>query len=169
MKTILVLLLCIASGCVWAQQEKTLEQIDQQLWIPYIQAYNNFNTRAFMALHTPDVIRVKRESSQIMVGTAYRKNEYRRNSISQSKDWERSLEIRFVDRLVEGAIAYEVGYYRVSLTRPGHEPQVLFGLFHTTLKRVDGEWKIFIDEDEVLYDFSDCQFYKCQPLESLKK
>ena len=104
-----------------------------------------------------------------MVGTAYRKNEYRRNAISQSKDWERNLEIRFVDRLVEGAIAYEVGYYRVSLHKPQSPPQVLYGMFHATLKRIDGEWKIYIDEDEVLDDFSDCQFYKCQPLQRAQK
>jgi ketosteroid isomerase-like protein len=161
--------LCILSVEVWAQHDKDLEQIDEQLWIPYIKAYNEFNTRAFMALHTPDVIRVKRESNQIMVGTAYRKNEYRRNSISQSKDWERSLEIRFIDRLVEGAIAYEVGYYRVSLAKPGSSPQVLYGMFHTTLKRIDGEWKIYIDEDEVLDNFSDRQFYKCEPPQSAQK
>jgi ketosteroid isomerase-like protein len=169
MKSTVLVFLCLLSVDVWAQQDRVFEQIDEQLWIPYIKAYNEFNTRAFMALHTPDVIRVKRESSQIMVGTAYRKNEYRRNSISQSKDWERNLEIRFVDRLVEGAIAYEVGYYRVSLAKPGSSPQVLYGMFHTTLKRIDGEWKIYIDEDEVLDGFSDCQFYKCQPLQRAQK
>jgi ketosteroid isomerase-like protein len=167
MKSTVLVFLCLLSVDVWAQQDRVFEQIDEQLWIPYIKAYNEFNTRAFMALHTPDVIRVKRESSQIMVGTAYRKNEYRRNSISQSKDWERNLEIRFVDRLVEGAIAYEVGYYRVSLAKPGSSP--LYGMFHTTLKRIDGEWKIYIDEDEVLDGFSDCQFYKCQPLQRAQK
>lgn len=78
MKTSVV---CLLACHAHAQQAAELCEIEKQVWIPYIKAYNEFDTKAFMALHTIDVIRVKRESSQIMVGTAYRKNEYRSNSI----------------------------------------------------------------------------------------
>lgn len=151
--------LCGVTFLARAQKKTELELMDDQVWTPYIKAYNEFDTKHFMALHTDDVIRVKRESSEIMVGTEYRKNEYRRNSISLSKDIRRSLELRFIDRLVEDNIAYVTGYFKVTVFEPGTVSQVYYGKFHTVLKKIGAEWKIYIDEDELLPGFSDTLFY----------
>ncbi len=158
MKKWLAVLALIKMFSVSAQTESDWQAIDRQVWIPYVKAYNSFDTRGFMALHTEDVIRVNREQGVILTGTEYRKNEYRRNSISQSRELERSLEIHFLDRVMGQAVAYEVGYYRVVFKSADGTEQKYFGLFHVTLRKVNDAWKIYIDADEVLADLNDADF-----------
>lgn len=133
-----------------AQDSNEFQLINAQVWEPFIKAFNGYQTRDFMALHTEDVIRVSRGNKQIMVGTEYRKSQFRGNAISRSRDFEREIDLRFIDRLVQGNVAYEVGYYRLTVRRPAKEADVYYGLFHVTLKKVEGKWRIYIDSDEGL-------------------
>ncbi len=164
MKKWLTILVGAIPFFVQAQQQIELKLINDQVWIPFIEAYNSFHTKHFMALHTDDVIHVSRDRGQIMVGTDYRKSQFRGNSISRSRDIERELELRFVDRLVSGTVAYEVGYYKVTVNAPDEEEKVFYGLFHVTLKKLGDEWKIYIDSDESLPNFTEAEFNKAKKL-----
>lgn len=164
MKKWLIILVSAIPFFVQAQEQKELQLINSQVWIPFIEAYNSFHTKHFMALHTEDVIRVSRAHNQIMVGTDYRKSQFRGNSISRSKDMQREIELRFLDRLVNGSIAYEVGYYKVAIKSPENEEKIFYGLFHVTLKKLEGEWKIYIDSDENLPELTEDEFNSAKRL-----
>ena len=150
MRTWQIIFLSAISFFATAQGSTEFQLINSQVWEPFIKAFNGYHTKDFMALHTEDVIRVSRGSKQIMVGTDYRKSQFRGNAISRSRDLEREIELRFIDRLVQGNVAYEVGYYKLTVRRPEEATDVYYGLFHVTLKKMEGKWRIYIDSDEGL-------------------
>ena len=57
-----------------------------------------------------------------------------------------SISFRFVDRAIEGDLAYDVGYYKTISTPAGGEPRPSVGKFVTVLKKqADGSWRFQVD------------------------
>lgn len=164
MKKWLLIFFVVAAFVARAQDQGELKLINAQVWDPYVKAYNDYRTKEFMKLHTDDVVRISRSGGLIMVGNEYRKSQFRSNSIALSRDIERTLELRFLDRLVHHEIAYEVGYYKLMVSRPDGRGSTIYGRFHAILKKLDGEWKIYIGSDEQLPELSEEEFLAAKSL-----
>jgi ketosteroid isomerase-like protein len=130
-----------------AQQRPAQQAINQDVWIPFMQSYANFDTDAFMALHTEDVIRIVRDGGDIILGEEYRNGQDRNNKRSKEAGIERRIELCFLERLAREEIAFESGYYKVISKRPDQEEQTFYGHFHVILKKVEGKWKLWVDSD----------------------
>ena len=51
---------------------------------------------------------------------------------------ELARERSFLERIVNGDTAWEVGYYKVRSKRPDQEPRIFYGKFHVLLRKIDG-------------------------------
>lgn len=59
---------------------------------------------------------------------------------------ELSIDFRFLRRDQHGDVAYDVGYYRVSVSRKGEEMSASTGKFSTVLRRMDDDrWRFVVD------------------------
>ena len=144
----IIFLACCLSipGVLRAQKADSIitMEIDQQIWYPFIHAFNAFDAEAFNALHTPDVLRGGPWG--LRPGDAYLQGnlvEFARNK--QAGDT-RQIAFTFEYRVHTPEIAYEVGYYRVKRTR-GEDNHTFYGQFHVVLKNVNGVWKLAQDWD----------------------
>ena len=68
--------------------------------------------------------------------------------LSQSKERGTTLDIsfRFVDRGIDGDLAYDIGYYKLVATPAEGEPRTSVGKFVTVLRQgADGQWRFVVD------------------------
>ncbi len=145
MKTLLVSFAVVALfGSSMAQT--VADEIDRDVWHPFVKTFSSFDDPGFIAVHTHDVVRVSRDGATILVGNDY--VESIRNNFAQGRETEtvRTIEFTFTERLHKDKTAFEVGYYRIRSARGGQE-YVGYGKFQVVLRKVDGRWKIAVDSD----------------------
>ncbi|MDX1476894.1 MAG: nuclear transport factor 2 family protein [Saprospiraceae bacterium] len=143
-----LLLLCCLSltmACKSSAQSAS-EEINRQVWSPFIQAYNALDAEAFMNVHTTDVIRVIRDSKEIRVGEEYAKSMRASAERNRARGTVRSIELSFTERIHTDQYGFEVGYYKV-VSASGGQQRVSYGKFHVVLKKDDDRWKILLDSD----------------------
>lgn len=110
----------------WAQSVQ--HEINEQLWKPFIQAFESRNTEGFMALHSKGLVRSIRDEKIVWNWEEYYQNEKKYES---QKDFNaRRLELRFTERLVGKDQAVEVGIYKTTVTNK--HPQFLRDLSRCT-------------------------------------
>lgn len=128
-----------------AQEEVTTQQvIDEQVWKPFIQAYSAQDSDLFNAIHTDDVLRVNpwgiRKGEEYKTSTA---KAYAKGKASKKK---RSIAFWFEHRQAKEDIAYEVGYYKVTVTS-ADSTKHHYARFHVVLRKEGERWKIAQDWD----------------------
>lgn len=121
-----------------------LKELDAQIWRPFIQHYNAFDSENFNKLHTQDVLRGGPWG--LRVGETYFKDNIKWDKKSKEEGEKRQIAFRFEYRVTTDSIAYEVGYYRVKAERSGKEI-IFYGRFDVVSKKVKGVWKIAQDWD----------------------
>jgi ketosteroid isomerase-like protein len=111
------------------------------------QAFNNSNDEAFSAVHSREVIRVIQDDNKVMGYEQYFKK------VSDSvkakwKDWQKNIELRFIQRIASDDKPFEVGYYKTTSTNTvTGQKRTGYGKFHVLLRKENGTWKILMDAD----------------------
>lgn len=131
----------------FSQTGNLQKEINEQVWKPFIKAFNNNDNEAFSAVHSKEVIRVSQDDNQI-IGYAEYFKKVPDSVKTKWKDWKRDIELRFLQRIASGDKAFEVGYYKSSSTNTvTGEKRTGYGKFHVLLKKENGSWKILMDAD----------------------
>jgi hypothetical protein len=83
----------------FSQTDQTLQkEINDQVWKPFINAFNKRDNDAFRAVHSKDVIRVLQDNNRVM---GY--DEYFRKVPDSEKakwaNWKKNIELRFLQRI----------------------------------------------------------------------
>ncbi len=148
MKTVLwICLILVFANSAFSQTGNLQKEINEQVWKPFIKAFNNNDNEAFSAVHSKEVIRVSQDDNQI-IGYAEYFKKVPDSVKTKWKDWKRDIELRFLQRIASGDKAFEVGYYKSSSTNTvTGEKRTGYGKFHVLLKKENGSWKILMDAD----------------------
>jgi len=117
------------------------EEIDNDVWIPFTNAWEANDGTAYNSLHTDDIWRIN--PGRLLIGS-----EYKSLNLSRMKGEPKNsvIEFSFETRTNNGDNAYEVGYYRIT-SNQRETPTYYVGRFHVALKKVEGKWKIAQDWD----------------------
>jgi ketosteroid isomerase-like protein len=147
-KLLILLGLLIAIG---GHAQNDQSDINEQVWKPFTQAIMTQDVNRFIALHSSDLVRAVINNQKLMGW-----NEYRMEMEKSWPGWKESIrknkstytfELRFTERISNGNVAYEVGYFRNQLITATGETQESFGRFHVVLRKEAGAWKILVDSD----------------------
>lgn len=147
MKIASMVLLLLCCHFVFSQVDNLQKEINEQVWKPFIKAFNNGDDAAFSAVHSKDVTRVIQDDSKVMGYDQYFKRIP--DSIKAKwKDWKKNIELRFIQRIASNDKAFEVGYYKSTSTNiVTGEKRTGYGKFHVLLRKENGRWKILMDAD----------------------
>lgn len=124
-----------------------LRELNRDVWHTFVRAYGARDATAFLAVHSPDLIRAGGSEKQV-----HGFHEY----AAQIEQWfagltERGedigIEFRFLERIVSGDLASERGVYRIVATRATGERRLFYGQFHTFCPRTGDGWRIAVDYD----------------------
>ena len=134
-----------------AAQATPQQQIDAQVWRPFVQAITQQDTEAFMALHSRDLVRAERTQERILDFAQYREDllaNWPRWKASMEKRQQRyTFELRFTERLANATQAFESGDFRNEFVEADGRKHVMYGQFNVVLRNEDGVWKVLVDAD----------------------
>lgn len=141
---LLAIVLCKAA---FSQTDSLQQQINQQVWKPFIQSFSNMDTKRFMDVHSVEMTRVIQDGNGIYgYEQYYRENELGNERTKQAKR-KRTIELRFIQRIAANDKAFEVGYYKTTNIQPDGTSRSGYGKFHVLLRKENGTWKILMDAD----------------------
>jgi ketosteroid isomerase-like protein len=165
MRHLLILsLVTILTAPLIAQDTK--KEINSQVWKPFIQAYNNFNTEQFMSVYSKSIVRVPQDQKMIFDFAEYKKNINRENQFNKNYKIKAALELRFLNRVHSKDIAYETGILKIKMTDNNGKPAIIYSKFQVLLKKENGIWKIHFDTDSSEGGkISEADFNKAEKLE----
>jgi ketosteroid isomerase-like protein len=156
--------------CAFAFAQTPQQEINEQVWKPFTKAIMNQDVATFASLHSTDLVRAERNSGKILNLAEYRKNMEAgwpgwKESLAKNKiDY--TFELRFTERISNGSLAYEVGYFKNESVSPTGEKRIGYGQFHVTLRKENGTWKILVDSDSNLGGtITEEMFQSAKPLE----
>ena len=145
-KSSLFIFLIINTLSIFAQSEmdlKTSQQIDEQVWKVFQEAWSSYDAEKYIGIHTTDVLRVTPWG--IKHGPTFREKTIA--SFSRENPPKRSISFQFEHRIYQDDLAYEVGYYKSATIEKGGEERAHYGRFHVVLKKQNEHWKIAQDWD----------------------
>jgi ketosteroid isomerase-like protein len=142
--TLIILFTCTV-GQVTGQSIQ--QAINDQVWKPFITAYNNYDTEGFMAVHSKDVIRSPRDAKMVLTWNEYFEQQKRADDQGKKSGSKRQLGLRFTERIANENQAIEVGIYKGTTTDKIGNVRTFYGRFHVALRKEKGAWKILVDTD----------------------
>jgi ketosteroid isomerase-like protein len=122
-------------------------EINAQVWKPFIQSFNNRDTKTFMDLHSKDVVRSPRDAKAVWSWSEYFQQQERGDNRERELKSTRQLELRFTERIADNDQAIEVGIYKTTYIEPGGLSKSYYGRFHVVLRKENNIWKILVDTD----------------------
>lgn len=126
-----------------------LTSVMEDIWLPFMEAYRDYDTEKIMALHMPDIIRVSEKSGTIDMGQPY--IEAFGGALTRWQEEGRIMRIAFsiINTSYGSGFVSQRGYYRISAKEPGDEKIIPRGYseFNVILKNSHGQWKFFLDSD----------------------
>ena len=140
--------------------------INDQVWKPFISSFNSLNTDGFMAVHSRDVVRAPRDAKVLLSWDEYFKQQEAGDKRNKAAGTSRSIELRFTERIANGAQAIDVGIYKTTSTNKEGNSNSFFGRFHVVLRKEGSNWKILVDTDSSEGNtIGEKEFLAAQPLE----
>jgi ketosteroid isomerase-like protein len=123
------------------------QTINDQVWKPFISAYNNYDTDSFMAVHSKEVVRSPRDAKMVLNWNEYFQQQKRGDDRGKTSGSKRQLGLRFTERIGNDNQAMEVGIYKGTITDKTGNVRTFYGRFHVVLRKENGVWKILSDTD----------------------
>lgn len=121
--------------------EHNIREINEQIWVPFIQSYAAGDGDLHASLYSKDIVRVNR--GNVTSGDAYieRMREYV-NSLRERGG--RAIAFRFTERSSNEDSAYETGVFRLMR----NNGTAAYGQFEVIARKEDGHWKLTFDHDQ---------------------
>ncbi|GMN10276.1 hypothetical protein MTsPCn9_13090 [Croceitalea sp. MTPC9] len=152
-------------GIAQNEVKEIQDVIDQEVWKPFQEAFENLDGKALNATYTEQVLRVT--PNGIDTENSFKAGNLERFKQNKADGISISLEFWFDSRHTNEATSYEVGFYRIRATTKEGKTSSNYGQFHIVLKRIDGKWKITQDWDTSIINgkaISAEDFEKQEPL-----
>lgn len=129
--------------------DSLLKSVANDIWIPFMEAYRDYDAEKIMAIHTDDIIRVSEKGGTIDTGQPY--IEAFGGALLRWQEEGRIMRISFsiINTSFGSGLVSQRGYYQISAKEPGDETIIPRGYseFNVILRHVDGRWKFIFDSD----------------------
>ena len=145
MKKLLLFFLVCGVLNVFAQNLQ--QEINDQVWKPFIKTFNERDTKGFLSLHSKDAVRSPRDGKTIWNFTEYYHQLEKGDIQGKQSGAARQLELRFTERIANKDLAIEVGVYKTTSTSADGIVRSFYGRFHVILRKENDVWKILVDTD----------------------
>ena len=122
-------------------------EINEQVWKPFIAAFNELDSDGFLAIHSQDLVRAARDGNEILNWTQYLEQQRKGDKRTRDDGSKRTIELRFTERIANTTQAIDVGVYKTMNISKDGTTQSFFGRFHVVMRKENGTWKILVDTD----------------------
>jgi ketosteroid isomerase-like protein len=158
------LFMLLIANNAFAQSDSLQKQINNDVWKPFISAFNNLDTDGFMSVHSKDMTRVIQDNNMIFGYEKYYQENKASDERSRQNKSKRNIELRFVQRIAGNDRAFEVGYFKGTVTSESGNSRNFYGKFHVLMRKENGKWKILMDAD-ASEKTDEAIFMRAEPME----
>lgn len=157
-KLLTTLLLSLSTAALFAQHQHSgihintdaghlarLKTINRDVWTPFVEAYARGDAEAYMALHTPDVVRAGINEVKDFEG--HKASSKRHFEYNKANNRRCEIAFTFFERVAGADRASERGVYRYTVILQDGERQHYYGKFHVIHRLQGGRWRIAVDYD----------------------
>ncbi len=127
--------------------QDTVTEINSQVWRPFIETFNQYESDKFLNLHSNDLVRSARDGKQVLTWDQYLQETRRGETADKKRGNKRTLALRFTERLSNGTQAIDVGVYKTEYTLANGTTEAYYGRFHVVMRKEKNQWKILVDMD----------------------
>ena len=124
-----------------------LQELNRDIWLPFMEAYAAGDADKYLGLHTADFIRAQGDGQNTNdlegYGTSIKAG-FKRGKNQEGKT---TIEFSFFERFSNGKTASERGIYKYSYTPKTGKSWTGYGQFHVFSRKENGRWKIAVDYD----------------------
>ncbi|HMG94194.1 MAG TPA: hypothetical protein VK589_29245 [Chryseolinea sp.] len=113
MERVALMVMTLLSASVCAQDVQ--KEINDQVWKPFIESFNSFDTNRFMAVHSRDVVRSPRDAKVLLSWDEYFKQQQAGDKKQKENGSTRLIELRFTERIANPKQAIDVGIYKTTV------------------------------------------------------
>ena len=139
-----LIIFAVAITSVFAQSTPQ-QEINEQVWKRFVDAYGNQDAEAFMKIHSEKLVR-NPIGYEVARFEKY-KEQNEQNFQRQKKEGIKiKIDFTFIYRTVTGGVAYEIGYYKVTSVKT-NATDYYYGMFNVILRKENGTWKLLSDAD----------------------
>jgi hypothetical protein len=152
---------------VFSQESRSelLTSLNNDVWIPYLTGVNNNKPELYNSVNSNDFywVRSGNEKTRIMNLKEYVEDSGKVMDSRAAKGVKTELDVRFIERNINGEFASEKCIFRFTSIEPGQEPVTSYGISHIFSRKENGTWKKLI---QCAYTdaTSEEAFSKAQPL-----
>lgn len=158
---VIAFLQCLSAQCQDSQQE-----INEQVWKPFIMGFTTGDTDMFMNVHSKELVRSPRDSKTIQTWDEYYAGTKRGNEQRKASGRKSEIELHFTERIATAQQAIDVGVYKTTSIAPDGQRRSFYGRFHVVLKKESSVWKILVDTDSSEGGtISEKEFLAAKPME----
>ncbi len=140
----LLMVVLFISNCKTTKEQ---DLINEQVWIPFMKAYSEYDVETFIDLHAEEMIRVNPDNGKVRTKEAYANDIKEWWPKNKAKGKKIVLKLRFTERIANENIAFEKGIYKTTYLQPDGTSESHYGLFQVALEKINSVWKITIDSD----------------------
>lgn len=138
-------LLFLFSTSLHAQSiEQLHNEIDQQVWKPFIEAFEGLDGEALNKLYAESVLRVT--PAGVDTEETFKVSNLRNFKQRKAAGATIKLDFWLDTRQTTPSLSYEIGFFRITSTLNGNT-NINYGQFHIVLEKINGVWKITQDWD----------------------
>ncbi|GLZ34175.1 hypothetical protein Lesp02_63620 [Lentzea sp. NBRC 105346] len=123
------------------------QELNDQIWHPFINAYSACDAEKFLALYSRDLIRAGGPAKQIIGYDQYAKEIEEWFGGVRERGSSIAIDFRFHERLIGDKIASERGVFKIDAKKATGESKTFYGRFHVFARKQDGRWLIVADHD----------------------
>ncbi len=121
--------------------EVTNREMNEQIWVPFIQSYAEGDGDLHASLYSDQMVRVSR--GRVQTGKAY--IERVRGQVDGMRErGGRAIAFRFTERSSNEDAVYETGVFRIMRG----DGTASYGQFEIVARKEDGRWKLTFDHDQ---------------------
>lgn len=143
----LALVATAAFGEARAVENDVAREIDAQVWIPMLAASDRFDAEGFLAVQSPDLVRVSIDRNEVYGLDRYSRELVAGFARARERGIARRSDIRFLTRTHSNGLARDTGIFRSETVMPNGEKRLGYTAFEMILRKEQERWKILVDQD----------------------
>lgn len=127
--------------------EAVARAIDDDVWRPMLRASDAFDAEAFLAVLSPDLVRISADRHVIYGLERYAREIREGFPRAREHGLKRTSTARFHARTQEDDLARDVGIFQSTVTRPDGTTRTSYTAFEMVMRREQGRWTLLLDRD----------------------
>lgn len=159
--------LAFASAHATPTQVQALQQVNRDVWEPFVRGIGGFDEAAWAGVRSRDFVMVQQGKPHFLDHDFYIEDSSKVMRELKQAGTRLAFELRFEERMTDGRYSSERGLVRTTMTEAGKEARTFYSRFHAISRLEDGRWRVLTEYRTPAGPDADAKFAAAFPVDSV--